>query len=113
MNRYCSNVVKINFEKQISETSSSSNTLGLSLSVKVKLDKIVNTFIQKLEKNFESNEKKVEVLNKLINKLNGLKYEKPKLTSMINYLINKLEEKKEKYSDDLNDIESIFNGIFE
>lgn len=80
--------------------------------IKLKTDKIVNQFIEKVEKIYTENEKRITVLNKVIEKLNKLATAKSNQKQLIDYIVSKLKSKIDVYKwDDLWDIESIFNEI--
>lgn len=80
--------------------------------LKLKADKIVNQFIEKVEKIYTNNEKRITILTTVVEKLNNLANNKPNQKDLINYIISKINSKIEQYKwDDLSDIESIFNEI--
>ena len=85
------------------------NNYWLSSTKKNKYQKLISTFILKLEKKWYDNEKNIETIDLIIKKLNELEVKKPKLSSILNYLIELLKVKKEKYEDDFSEIEDIFN----
>lgn len=85
---------------------------NLSYTIKLKADKIINQFIEKVEKIYENSDKKISVLNNVIEKLNNLATTKPEQKQLIDYIIYKLKAKIDFYKwNDLWDIESIFNEI--
>jgi len=80
--------------------------------LEVKVEKLVNNFVIKIEKIYTTTEKRIEIINKTINKLNNLAISKPNQKQLIDFIIIKLEAKIKSYKwSDLSDIESIFNEI--
>jgi hypothetical protein len=84
----------------------------ISITLKLKADKLVKTFLEKVEKTYSTTEKRISILNKIIDKLNALAIEKPTQKNLINYIVIKIKNKIDSYNwSDLGDIESIFNDL--
>lgn len=80
--------------------------------LKVKAEKLVSSFMEKVEKTYSSNEKRISVLNTVVEKLNKLAETKPNQKQIIDFIVIKLKAKIDTYKwSDLWDIESIFNDI--
>ncbi len=86
---------------------------SLSSSVKTKLDILLNNFISKLENKYSENSKRISVLESLVVELEKIAKKNSKMSSMVNYLIEGIKIKKEKYTDDLWDLEDIFQNIID
>ncbi len=85
---------------------------NISSSLKIKADKLVKSFIEKIEKAYSTTEKRVSVLTAVVDKLNTLATSKPTQKNLIDYIVNKLKSKIESYKwNDLWDIENIFNDL--
>lgn len=95
-------------EEKITDTTKKITEYNL----KQKAEKLVNSFIVKVEKTFTTTEKRISVLNTVIEKLNKLAETKPAQKQIIDFIVIKLKAKIELYQwSDLGDIESIFNDI--
>ena len=66
----------------------------LTKSMELKIDKLVNKFIIKLNKTNLTAEKKLEKIEKIIERIKNLRNKKPKLSNILNYLWTKLEAEK-------------------
>ena len=80
--RYCSNVEKISISNE--------TTSQLSANTKVKIDKIIDKFNEKLKKSKLSIEKKKKLIKNVIEKLNKMSTNNPKLKYIVSYVIIKL-----------------------
>jgi hypothetical protein len=65
--------------------------------LEVKVEKLVNNFVIKIEKIYTTTEKRIEIINKTINKLNNLAISKPNQKQLIDFIIIKLEAKIKSY----------------
>lgn len=129
-NRYCSNVVKVNY---VTETTSSNNNndystsktedstktsttttvkkTTISASLQIRANNTLSSFYKKLEYKYEDSEKRISVMNSIIKKLNALKSKKSSLAPLIEYMIEGMEERKEKYQNEFDELESIFENF--
>lgn len=85
------------------------NKSQISTSLRAKADKIIRSFVQRIEKKYTDNEKRVVVLKRIQNKLELLAKKKPKAKILIDYLNNQLSEQIDEYSDGFSEIEKLFN----
>jgi hypothetical protein len=93
-------------------TNTDTKTKIYEYNIKIKAEKLVNSFIQKVEKTYSDTEKRISIINTVIEKLSKLSETKPNQKQLIEFIISKLKTKIESYkSSDLGDIESIFNEI--
>lgn len=81
----------------------------LSYKLRMKADKLVQSFVSKIESKYESNDDRIDVLNDVISKLEKLSKTKNKLSALIDYLVLKLKEKVDSYDYGFSEIEKIFN----
>ncbi len=93
-------------------TNTDTKTKIYEYNIKIKAEKLVNSFIWKVEKTYSDTEKRIYIMNAVIEKLNKLAEIKPNQKQLIDFIISKLKTKIESYkTSDLGDIESIFNEI--
>ncbi len=115
--RYCSNVVKIYYNK---DSSSNDNNIDnnnyqdrgaipLTPKIKERLNSIIKNFIEKLEAKYEKNSDRAKYIDIVIGNLKKLLEKKPRLKNIINYLIDLLETKSDIYDNGLEDIEWILD----
>ncbi len=107
--RYCSNVVKINFEwnddsknkdenkneKEYTNNYNNQNNYNyqLSNSMKLLLDKVIKDFFEKLDNKYWNNINwKITKLETLLKVMKNLKLKSDKTKAIFNYLQNKIEE---------------------
>lgn len=116
--RYCSNVVKIRiennnvYEDKYNKKYEKKNEYNdkqkdyeykkekdnLNYKTSLKIDKVINTFILKLDKKeWYSNTDKYNKIKTVISNLEKLKTQKPELENIIKYMVKKLEQKMKKY----------------
>jgi hypothetical protein len=81
--------------KTTTNTDTTSNIQEYNL--KLKVERLVNNFIIKIEKIYTTTEKRIEIINKIINKLNDLAISKPNQKQLIDFIIVKLKAKIESY----------------
>ncbi len=131
-NRYCSNVVKINYniknvtninyedknikDKPIIEDKFPTiikekeiiKKIKISNSTQKLLDKTLDKFFIKLQNSWKSSETQVSQINIVLDKFEKLKNTKPKLWDAIDYIIEKLNEFKNSLETS-SEVENIFN----
>lgn len=79
--------------------------------LKLKMKKIIDNFILKLEAKGYSNEKKLTTIEQTIEKLQTLAKKNEKYRNLSLYAIELLTQQKEKYQDDFSEFEKIFSEI--
>ena len=84
--------------------------IPLTSSLKIRLSDIVENFIEKLEKKYDSDEKKWDIIQDMKEKFWDL-WENERYEEVVNYVIDLLEEYQEKLEDDLDVIEDIFDNF--
>jgi len=81
----------------------------ISDKLRLKIDRILNKFFERLDKKYSSVEKKVAILKGLIKKFNQYAQKKPKIAYIIEYINKRLLERIMYYENDINWILNIFN----
>ena len=79
--------------------------------LKLKMKKIIDNFIVKLEAKGYSNEKKLATIEQTIEKLETLAKKNAKYRNLSFYAIELLTQYKEKYQDDFSEFEKIFSEL--
>jgi len=80
----------------------------LNSKTKTRLKNFVSSFEAKLEKSDLTDTQKSDKIESIIIKLENLADKKPKLADMIEYIIDSLTQLQAEYSDDLDEIEALF-----
>jgi hypothetical protein len=82
----------------------------LSSAMKTRIDWIIENFIEKLEDKWYSDSEMTAAINTVIKRLAEFKY-KEGYKDIVRYMIMVLEEYRDDYSNPLQDLESIFDGL--
>ncbi len=87
------------------------NSSSLSYNTKFRADKLVKSFILKIEKKYSTTEKRIEILTLIIKKFETLLDEKPQSSDIINYFSEKFQEQLNYYDNGFSEIEDILNDF--
>lgn len=79
--------------------------------IEKKANTAIDNFVKRVEKKFDSDEKRAEALTKVITRLEKLGQEKENLRPLVEHMIMKLKDKLEKYNNDFSEIENILNDF--
>lgn len=82
----------------------------LSEKVKGKIDTMLDSFLERLEKKGYSDEQMLSKINTVMERLKKLESNK-KYTFIVRYMMEVLEDEKMKYDSELNEVEKVFEGL--
>ncbi len=102
-----SDMAKEKIKKKYSEAKEQKHK-KIASKIKNRLKNFVTGFEKKLNASSLSDADKSEKIEKIIEKLEDILEKKPKLAEIIDYLIDSLRELQAEYSDDLDEIEALF-----
>lgn len=98
------------YTESTKETKSSTKKVTISSAMQVKIDTVIDEFIEKLVAKWYSDAQVTLAIDTVISRLEAFK-NKAGYKYIVQYMVIVLEEYREEYSNPLEDLESIFDGL--